>query len=121
MPTEAQVIEALRPVEEPEIHRSIVDLGMVREVGFAGDRVRVTVALTVAGCPLRNEITNRVTAAGEALDGGAGVDLDFTVMSDEERQALAQRLRAEGGGGGGASTRSNPFTDSNTRVLAIAS
>jgi ATP-binding protein involved in chromosome partitioning len=122
MPTEAQVVEALRPVEDPEIHRSIVDLGMVRGVGFAGDRVRVTVALTIAGCPLRNEITNRVTTAVEALDGVGGVDLDFTVMSDEERQALAQRLRAEGGeAAGGGHGRTNPFTDSNTRILAIAS
>ena len=69
MPTEAQVIDALRPVEDPEIHRSIVDLGMVRGVGFEGDRVRVTVALTVAGCPLRAEITNRVSGAVEALAG----------------------------------------------------
>ncbi len=135
MPTEAQVIDALRPVEDPELHRSIVDLGMVRGVGFEGERVRVTVALTVAGCPLRNEITNRVTGAVEALPGVSGVELDFTVMTDEERQALAQRLRAEGGDGsrgdghdhaghdhaGAAPGRVNPFTDSRTRVIAIAS
>ncbi|HEY5011212.1 MAG TPA: Mrp/NBP35 family ATP-binding protein [Acidimicrobiia bacterium] len=135
MPTEAQVIDALRPVEDPELHRSIVDLGMVRGVGFEGERVRVTVALTVAGCPLRNEITNRVTGAVEALPGVSGVELDFTVMTDEERQALAQRLRAESGDGsrgdghdhaghdhaGAAPGRVNPFTDSRTRVIAIAS
>jgi ATP-binding protein involved in chromosome partitioning len=122
MPTEAQVIDALRPVEDPEIHRSIVDLGMVRGIGFAGDRVTVTIALTVAGCPLRNEITNRVSGAVEALEGVSGVELDFTVMTDEERQALAQRLRAEGPAVDGvAPKRNNPFTDSRTRVLAIAS
>src|SRR6476660_7420644 len=96
MPTEAEVIDALRPVEDPEIHRSIVDLGMVRGVGFEGPRVRVTIALTVAGCPLKNEITSRVSTAVEALPGVSGVVLDFTVMTDEERQALAQRLRSEG-------------------------
>ena len=125
MPTEAQVIDALRPVEDPEIHRSIVDLGMVRGIGFDGDRVTVTIALTVAGCPLRNEITSRVSGAVEALEGVSGVELDFTVMTDEERQALAQRLRAEGGevagADGAAPKRVNPFTDSRTRVLAIAS
>jgi ATP-binding protein involved in chromosome partitioning len=133
MPTEAQVIDALRPVEDPELHRSIVDLGMVRGVAFEGERVRITVALTVAGCPLRNEITNRVTGAVEALAGVGGVELDFTVMTDEERQALAQRLRAEGADGshghdhaghdhaGAAPGRVNPFTDSRTRVIAIAS
>ena len=51
MPSEAEVLEALRPVEDPEIHRSIVDLDMVRGIAIDGDRVRVTVALTVAGCP----------------------------------------------------------------------
>ena len=124
MPTESQVIDALRPVEDPELHRSIVDLGMVRGVGFEGERVRITVALTVAGCPLRAEITNRVSGAVEALPGVSGVELDFTVMTDEERQALAQRLRSEGGevaGADGAPKRVNPFTDSRTRVLAIAS
>ena len=68
--TEAQVIEALRPVEDPELHRSIVDLGMVRQID---DRRRprspCSVALTIAGCPLRAEITNRVTGAVAALDG----------------------------------------------------
>ena len=129
MPTEAQVIDALRPVEDPEIHRSIVDLGMVRGIGFEGDRVTVTIALTVAGCPLKAEITNRVSGAVQALPGVSAVGLDFTVMTDEERQALAQRLRAEGpganghegAGADGAPRRVNPFTDSRTRVLAIAS
>jgi ATP-binding protein involved in chromosome partitioning len=143
LPTEAEVIEALRPVEDPEIHRSIVELNMVRGVAIDGGRVAVTVALTADeftsvvsavtnafGDPTRREIylfareagTAGVTAAVEALDGVSGVDLDFTVMSDEERQALAQRLRAEGAPAGGDQTaRTNPFTDSRTRVLAIAS
>ena len=66
MPTEAEVLEALRPVEDPELHRSIVDLDMVRGIAIEGDNVRVTVALTVAGCPLRAEITRRVTDAVSA-------------------------------------------------------
>ena len=61
--TEAAVIEALRPVEDPELHRSIVDLDMVRRVGIDGATVDVLIALTVAGCPLRAEIQNRVTTA----------------------------------------------------------
>src|SRR4029077_7718548 len=63
MPTEAEVLDALRPVEDPEINQSIVDLDMVRTIAVDGDRVGVTVALTVAGCPLRGEITKRVTDA----------------------------------------------------------
>lgn len=115
MPTEAQIIDALRPVEDPELHRSIVDLGMVKQVDVRGSEVAVTVALTVPGCPLRNEIQSRVTSALEALDGVSSVTLDFTVMSDEERGNVAQVMR------GGAPQRTNPFTDARTRVIAVAS
>ena len=52
-PTTDQIIEALRPVEDPELHRSIVDLGMVRDVEVKGGVVSLTVVLTIAGCPLR--------------------------------------------------------------------
>jgi len=127
MPTETAVIEALRPVEDPELHRSIVDLGMVKDVGIDGTAVRVTVALTVPGCPLRAEITQRVTGAVTALEGVEGVQVDFTVMSDEERAAVAALLHGDGHGHGhpteegGRPARTNPFTDSRTRVLAIAS
>ena len=72
MPTYEQVLEALRPVEDPELHRSIVDLGMVRNVSIDDGNVAVLVALTVAGCPLRNEITEprrrRRPAARRCLD-----------------------------------------------------
>ena len=61
--TPEQIIEALRPVEDPELHRSIVDLGMVRDVAVTANGVSLTVVLTVAGCPMRNEIQNRVNAA----------------------------------------------------------
>jgi len=117
VPSEADILEALRPVEDPELHRSIVDLDMVRDVAIEGDRVRVTVALTVAGCPMRTEITRRVTDAVGELAGVASVDVDLTVMTDEQRQALTQQLR----GGSEQEARTNPFTDSRTRILAIAS
>jgi ATP-binding protein involved in chromosome partitioning len=130
MPTQAEVLEALRPVEDPEIHQSIVDLDMVRGIAVEGGRVGVTVALTVAGCPLRAEITQRVTDAVAALAGVDHVDVDLTVMTDEERAALAVKLHgghshgdghAPGEPDHGHEHRPNPFTDSRTRVLAIAS
>ncbi len=115
MPTEAEIIEALRPVEDPELHRSIVELEMVKGIRIDGDRVGVTVALTVAGCPMREEITRRVTDAVAPLPGVAAVDVDLTVMTDQQREGLRHNLQ------GGQETRSNPFTDARTRVLAIAS
>jgi ATP-binding protein involved in chromosome partitioning len=122
MPSEAQVLEALRPVEDPEIHRSIVELNMVRGIEIDGGNVKVTVALTVAGCPMRAEIIRLVTDAVAPLDGVANVDVDLGVMTEQERAALAQQL--QGGqkpGDDGHEHRTNPFTDSNTRVLAISS
>ncbi|HEY6415878.1 MAG TPA: Mrp/NBP35 family ATP-binding protein [Acidimicrobiales bacterium] len=129
--TEAQVLDALRPVEDPELHRSIVDLDMVRRVAVDGPRVDVTVALTVEGCPLRSEITRRVDSAVSALDGVEAVDLDFTVMTDEERAALRTRLHGNPASGtshphqahGHAEGREIPFADpgSTTRVLLVAS
>src|SRR5215211_5182500 len=123
MPTEAAVLEALRPVEDPELHQSIVDLDMVKEVAIDGGRVAVTVALTVAGCPLKPEITRRVSEAVQPLDGVESVDVDLTVMDDEQRQSVADRLRQQhaGAAGDGRPARVNPFTDARTRVLAVAS
>ena len=57
------MLEALRPVEDPEIHRSIVELNMVRGIEIDAGNVKVTVALTVAGCPMRAEIMARFKAA----------------------------------------------------------
>ena len=51
--TEAQVLDALRPVQDPELNLSIVEIGMVKDIRIAGQSVGVTIALTVPGCPLR--------------------------------------------------------------------
>ena len=127
---EDQVLEALRPVTDPELHRSIVDLDMVRRIDVDGGRVAVTVALTVAGCPLRNEIDGRVRSALRTLDGVTDVDVEFTVMTDEERAALRERLHGDPAATAGsrsahghAQGRAIPFAEpgSTTRVLLVAS
>ena len=128
--TEADVIEALRPVQDPELHRSIVDLGMVRTIDLGLPRVAVQIALTVAGCPLRAEIQTRVSDAVVALDGVDEVVLDFTVMTDDEREALRLQLHGDPSATAGsqdahghAEGRTIPFADpsSSTRVLLVAS
>jgi ATP-binding protein involved in chromosome partitioning len=67
--TEDRVREALRPVLDPELHLSIVDLNMVKGIRVKRGQVTVTVALTVPGCPMRTEITQRVTDAVRPLEG----------------------------------------------------
>jgi len=126
--TQEQVTEALRPVEDPELFRSIVDLGMVKTIGIAGDAVDVLIALTVAGCPLKHEITSRVTGAISAL--GANATVEFTVMTDDERANVRQMLQGDPAATAGnnpahghAEGRDIPFADpdSKTRVMLIAS
>jgi ATP-binding protein involved in chromosome partitioning len=125
-----QIIEALRPVEDPELHRSIVDLGMVRDVNVSANGVSLTVVLTVPGCPLRNEIQNRVTNAVAPLAPGGNVAIDFGVMTDAERQNVRVMLNGDPSSTAGsaqahghAEGRAIPFAakDSKTKPLLISS
>ena len=118
VPTADQVSQALTGVNDPEIHRPITDLGMVKGVEVATDgTVRVDILLTTAGCPLRENITRDVTAAVAALPGVSQVRVELDVMSDEQRRDLQTNLR------GGKPMRDIPFAhaDSATSVFAIAS
>ena len=130
MPTEDQIVEALRPVEDPELHKSIVDLGMIRFIRIDGASIHVEVALTVSGCPLKNEIERRVGEAVHALDGVDSVRVTFDVMTDEERAKVRELMvgdpQATAGSQaahGHAEGRAIPFADpgSKTRVLLVAS
>ena len=126
-----QLVEALRPVQDPELHRSIVDLGMLKQAELdEHGTAHLLVALTIAGCPLRNEITDRVTGAVETLDGVTSVDLEFTVMTDDERENLRKSLHGDAAGSAGshqahghAEGRAIPFAQpgSRTRPLLISS
>src|SRR6202043_1387193 len=117
-PSPEQVSKALEGVQDPEIHRPITELGMVKGIDIAPDgAVRVQVWLTVAGCPLRDTIIRDVTAAVGKLPGVSSVRVDLDVMSDEQRQALQTQLR------GGRPEPQIPFAQpaSLTRVYAVAS
>jgi ATP-binding protein involved in chromosome partitioning len=118
LPTTGQVNEALSRVMDPEIGRPITELDMVKSVTIGtGGIVEVGIYLTVAGCPMRDAITSRVTEAVAALPGVTGVRVDLDVMSEEQRGALQTRLR------GGRSEPVIPFAQpsSLTTVYAVAS
>ncbi len=117
-PTADAVRAALATVNDPEIHKPITDLGMVKSVDIADDgTVKVAVYLTVSGCPMRETITTNVTTAVEGVPGVTGVTVELDVMSDEQRKELAGNLR------GGTAEREVPFAQpgSLTRVYAVAS
>ncbi|TQS46642.1 Mrp/NBP35 family ATP-binding protein [Cryptosporangium phraense] len=118
LPAESDVRTALAAVNDPEIKRPITELGMVESVAVHPDGVvEVAVLLTVAGCPMRDTLTNDVTAAVAALDGVTQVRVNFGVMSDAQRKELQSTLR------GGKGEPVIPFAQpgSLTRVYAVAS
>ncbi|MFJ2839565.1 Mrp/NBP35 family ATP-binding protein [Nocardia sp. NPDC087230] len=93
-PTETQIIAALGEVCDPEIGRPLTELNMVAAVVVdAHGHVGIRVLLTVAACPLRARISEDIRAAVTALPGVAGVDIDFGVMSEDQRRALRVQLR----------------------------
>ena len=98
LPTEDQVREALRAVIDPELRRSIVDLGMVRSIEIReSGKVEVVVSLTTAGCPIRNHFQQAVASNVAALDGVTEVGVGFDVLTDEEKGRLQQALGRPGG------------------------
>jgi ATP-binding protein involved in chromosome partitioning len=92
-PTKEQITQALSSVIDPELRRSIVELGMVRsvEIGDEG-RVEVVVSLTTPGCPIRSHFQQAVTERVGALDGVSQVAVGFDVLSNEEKGRLQQSL-----------------------------
>ncbi len=110
------IVAALSRVVDPELRRPVTELDMVRDVTVDGGDVTVTIALTVAGCPLRNSFEDQVAREVGAVPGVASVRLDFDVMSPEERAALTTKLR----GGAPEGERAIQLRPT-TRVIAVAS
>lgn len=115
MPTEDQVRAALRQVNDPEIGKPIEDIGMLKSIEIDGGSVTVHVLLTIEGCPLRDKITQDVTAAVQPLEGVEQVKVTLTPMSEEQRLGLSASLR------GGREPSKTFFTTGDTTVIAVAS
>src|SRR4029078_10229943 len=110
------ILKALENVIHPELQRPVTELDMVRDIEIDGGDVSVTIALTVAGCPLRESFQSQVVEHVGRVPGVARVRLGFDVMSAEERADLSVKVR------GGVENRSKGISvDRSTRVLAIAS
>lgn len=112
----AAVRRVVAEVNDPELHVSLGELDMIRAVrtGHSG-RVEVEVALTTSGCPMTEDLTRDVTAAASSVPGADDVRVTFTVMTEPERRALAERFLANRPAGG----RSTAFGAS--AVFAVAS
>jgi ATP-binding protein involved in chromosome partitioning len=114
-PDRDAILKALEQVIDPELHRPVTELDMVRDVLVEDDGlVSVTIALTVAGCPLRHSFEEQVTRSVGAVEGVTAVRLGFDVMSPEEKSALVSRLR------GGRPEKGISLSPA-TRVVVVAS
>src|SRR5919198_1407326 len=120
MVTRDEVYAALGQVMDPEIHKPITELDMVKDIAISeAGVVTVEVLLTVAGCPLKDRINKDVTAAVAPLPGVRQVVIELGAMTEEQRQAMVTKLR----GPQAAQQRKITFwgDESSTRVLAVAS
>src|SRR3989442_1970419 len=88
-----EIRQALTAVIDPELHRSIVELDMVRSIETSANGVvDVTVSLTTPGCPIKGHFQNAVSAAVSGLEGVAHVNVYFDVLDDRQKAALQQKL-----------------------------
>lgn len=117
MVQESDIRNALSKVEDPELNRSITELGMVKSIDIDGADVAVEIYLTIAGCPMKSHLTEGTRKAAESVAGVENVTVTTDVMSDEQRREVRKIVR------GDAADPVIPFAqpDSTTRVYAVAS
>src|SRR3954451_2576055 len=96
--TKDAILKALEAVIDPELHRNIVELDMVRSIEIRdGGVVDVMVSLTTPGCPIRNHFQTGVANAVRALEGVTHVNVSFDVLTDQQKTTLQQKLGRGGG------------------------
>ncbi|MEY3752436.1 MAG: hypothetical protein RIR75_283 [Actinomycetota bacterium] len=108
--------EALSKVQDPELHRSIIELGMVEELTEVNGDVSIKVLLTISGCPMQDRLRGDITTALKNVEGVKSVELAFGVMSQEQRDYVKKVVR-----GGREKTITFAQPESLTRVIGIAS
>ena len=114
--TKDQVLKALEGVRDPELGGNVVELGMITDVIIRGDAVEIGLALTIAECPLRNQIENDTSRRVANLPGVSEVDVRTTAMTKKQRANLMSTARRQ------ARENAEPTQVSpTTRVIAIGS
>ena len=83
-----QILEALKTVDDPELNKSLVELGMVHDVAVEGEVVSFTLALTTLACPLKDRIVNDARQAVLSVDGACDVQVALREMTAEEKERI---------------------------------
>ena len=110
------VLKHLSSVYDPELGVNIVDLGMVKDVVFNDSEITIKLALTIADCPMRNQIESEITRKLELIEGVESINIETTAMDQKDRTALMEKARKKARENA-EPTKINP----RTRVLAIGS
>ena len=107
---------ALGTVSDPELHRPLPELGMVKSVAFEAGVAHIEILLTISGCPMRDRLQTDISAAVTKIPEVNSVQLTFGVMNEEQRGAVKKLLH-------GGVEKFIPFAQPNsiTRVIGIAS
>lgn len=110
------VLKHLSSVYDPELGVNIVDLGMVKDVVFNGSEITIKLALTIADCPMRNQIESEITRKLELIEDVEKINIETTAMDQKDRTALMEKARKKARENA-EPTKINP----RTRVIAIGS
>lgn len=94
MLTNEHILKTLQKIDDPELHKSIVDLNMVRNIQVNGTDISLDIILTIQGCPLKAKIQQDIEEALKAI-GASKVSIKFGSMTDEERRSLTASLKSE--------------------------
>jgi ATP-binding protein involved in chromosome partitioning len=78
--SEASVLDALRAVRDPDLHRDIVALKFVKDLRIEGDRVSFTIELTTPACPVKDQMRDQARAAVLEVPGVSAVDVQMTAQ-----------------------------------------
>ena len=89
--TDAQVLEALRAVQDPDLHKDIVTLGFVKNLRSCAGSVAFEIELTTPACPVKDLMKAQAEAAVKAIDGVTGVDIEMTAQVTASRPVLGDK------------------------------
>ncbi|MDM5249586.1 MULTISPECIES: Mrp/NBP35 family ATP-binding protein [unclassified Lysinibacillus] len=118
MLTNEHILKTLQKIDDPELHKSIVDLNMVRNIQVNGTDISLDIVLTIQGCPLKAKIQQDVEEALKAI-GASKVSITFGAMTDDERRSLTASLKSQNATDKGMPKMLLP--DSGVKFIAVTS
>ena len=110
------LLKHLSTVFDPELGANIVELGMIKDIQHTDKTVKIKLALTIADCPMRNQIETEINRKLKLLENVENVEITITAMDQKDRTAVMEKARKK------ARENAQPTNvDPRTRVIAIGS